>query len=142
MATAARSLLSRKEDISVPADILEEVTSSGPADAVSVAAGLPEAQRAILAQFCYGRRHLRHLGLLIAGTLSKQTLMQTFGGAWEVIHKQAQDPEKTLASEKRPASEQGKRSISLATVGQAPIRSCEQDAELGSDDETDLEDEA
>ncbi len=127
MANVARSLLSRKEDITVPTEIIEEVTNAGPADAVSVAATLPEAQRAILAQFCYGRRHLRHLGLLIAGTLSQQTLMQTFGGAWEVIQKQANDPEKTLAAEKRPASEQSKRSISLATVGQSPIRSCEED---------------
>lgn len=139
MADAARSILSRKEDITVPSQIIEEVTSAGPADAVSVASTLPEAQRAILAQFCYGRRHLRHLGLLIAGTLSKQTLMQTFGGAWEVIHKQAQDPEKTLASEKRPASEQTKRSISLATVGQAPVRSMEDDdLELDEDAEMDV----
>lgn len=136
MADAARSLLSRREGITVPTQIIEEVTSAGPADAVSVASTLPEAQRAILAQFCYGRRHLRHLGLLIAGTLSKQALMQTFGGAWEVIHRQAQDPEKTLASEKRPASEQSKRSISLATVGQAPVRSLEED-DLDLDDEND-----
>ena len=142
MAIVARSYLSRKEDITVPTEIIEEVTSSGPADAVSVAAGLPESQRAILAQFCYGRRHLRHLGLLIAGTLSKQTLMQTFGGAWEVIYKQAQDPEKTLASEKRPASEQVKRTVSLATVGQAPVRSSQDDDDLGQDDDLDLEDEA
>ena len=135
MANPARSILSRKEDVTVPAEIIEEVTSSGPADAVSVAASLPEAQRAILAQFCYGRRHLRHLGLLIAGTLSKQTLMHTFGGAWEVIYKQAQDPEKTLASEKRPASEQVKRSVSLATVGQAPAPSGEDGDDLDLDDE-------
>lgn len=134
MANAARSILSRKVDITVPTQIIEEVTNSGPADAVSVASTLPEAQRAVLAQFCYGRRHLRHLGLLIAGTLSQQTLMQTFGGAWEVIQKQANDPEKTLAAEKRPASEQSKRSISLATVGQAPIRSCEED-DFDFDDE-------
>lgn len=142
MATAARSYLSRKQDVSVPAEILEEVTSSGPADAVSVAAGLPEPQRAILAQFCYGRRHLRHLGLLIAGTLSKQTLMHTFGGAWEVIYKQAQDPDKTLASEKRPASEQVKGGISLATVGKAPIRSCEEDDDLEAEVDEDLEQQA
>ncbi|NNF80255.1 MAG: hypothetical protein HKN05_19720 [Rhizobiales bacterium] len=142
MGTPARWLLSRKDDITVPEEIIEEVTSSGPADAVSVAAGLPEPQRAILAQFCYGRRHLRHLGLLIAGTLSQQTLMQTFGGAWEVIQKQAQDPDKTLASEKRPASEQGKRSISLATVGQAPIQSREEDDDLDADEDFDRMDEA
>ncbi len=142
MANPARSFLSRKDDITVPAEIIEEVTSSGPADAVSVAAGLPEAQRAILAQFCYGRRHLRHLGLLIAGTLSQQTLMQTFGGAWEVIQKQALDPDKTLASENRPASEQGKRSISLATVGQAPIQSREEDDDLDGDEDFRLDDEA
>ena len=132
MANPARSYLTRKDEVTVSPEIIEEVTSAGPADAVSVAASLPEAQRAILAQFCYGRRHLRHLGLLIAGTLSQQTLMQTFGGAWEVIHKQAQDPDKTLASEKRPASEQSKRSISLATVGQSPIQSREEDDDLDS----------
>ena len=142
MGNPARSLLSRKEGITVPAEIIEEVTSSGPADAVSVAASLPEAQRAILAQFCYGRRHLRHLGLLIAGTLSQQTLMQTFGGAWEVIQKQAKDPDKTLASEKRPASEQGKRTISLATVGQAPIQSREEDDDLDRDEDFTQIDEA
>lgn len=142
MTNVARSYLSRKEDVSVPSEIIEEVTSSGPADAVSVASGLPEPQRAILAQFCYGRRHLRHLGLLIAGTLSQQTLMQTFGGAWEVIYKQAQDPEKTLASEKRPASEQVKRTVSLATVGQAPARSGEEDDDLELDEELDLQDPA
>ena len=136
MTSVARSYLARKEEVTVSSEIIEEVTSSGPADAVSVASTLPEAQRAILAQFCYGRRHLRHLGLLIAGTLSQQTLMNTFGGAWEVIHKQAQDPDKTLASEKRPASEQVKRSISLATVGQAPVSSVEED-DLDLEDEDD-----
>ena len=132
MADAARTFLTRKSEVSVSTEIIEEVTSSGPADAVQVASALPEAQRAILAQFCYGRRHLRHLGLLIAGTLSQQSLMETFGGAWEVIQKQAMDPDKTLASEKRPASEQSRRSITLATVGSA--------AEPSPDEGDDLDD--
>ena len=141
MTNVARSYLAHKDEVTVSSELIEEVTSSGPADAVTVASTLPEPQRAILAQFCYGRRHLRHLGLLIAGTLSKQTLMSTFGGAWEVIYKQAQDPEKTLASEKRPASEQVKRSISLATVGKAPVSSVEED-DLDLDDDQGLKTQA
>ncbi len=57
---------------------------------------------------------------MIAGTLSTQSLMETFGGAWEVIYKQAQDPDKTLASEKRPTSELMKRTVTLPSVGTSP----------------------
>ncbi|MEM7424783.1 MAG: hypothetical protein AAF441_01720 [Pseudomonadota bacterium] len=120
MGKPARSYLIRKPEVVVPEKVIEEVTGAGPSDAVAVASTLPEAQRAVVAKFCYGRRHLRHLGLEIAGTLSKQSLMETFGGAWEVVHKQASDPERTLAAEKRPASEQGRRGITLATVGTTP----------------------
>ena len=135
---AARSYLVRKPEVTVSASIIEQVTTSGPADAVEVASTLPEAQRAVLAQFCYGRRHLRHLGLSIASTLSTDTLMKTFGGAWEVVHKQAQDPERTLASEKRPASEQLKRTISLATVGTTPPPAVHDDEDDDAWDDDDV----
>jgi len=132
----ARSYLTRKPEVTVPASVIEQVTTSGPADAVEVASTLPGAQRAMLAQFCYSRRHLRHLGLSIASTLSQEMLMKTFGGAWEVVYKQAQDPERTLASEKRPASEQLKRSISLPIVGATPPPSVEDgDDEAWDDDD-------
>ncbi len=134
MGKPARSYLIRKPEVTIPEKVIEEVTGSRPADAVAVASTLPEAQRAVLAQFCYGRRHLRHLGLEIAGTLSKQSLMETFGGAWEVVYKQASNPEKTLASEKRPASEMGRRGITLATVGDTPPPSVNED---GWDDDED-----
>ena len=127
MGTGAKSYLIRKPEVTLPEKVIEEVTGAGPADAVAVASLLPEPQRAALAQFCYGRRHLRHLGLEIAGTLSKQSLMETFGGAWQVVHKQASNPEKTLASEKRPASELGKKGITLATVGTTPPPSVNED---------------
>ena len=81
MGTEAKSYLIRKPEVTLPEKVIEEVTGAGPADAVAVASSLPEAQRAALAQFCYGRRHLRHLGLEIAGTLSKQSLMDTLGAS-------------------------------------------------------------
>ena len=62
MGNAAKSYLIRKPGVTLSEKVIEEVTGAGPADAVAVATTLPEAQRAALAQFCYGRRHLRHLG--------------------------------------------------------------------------------
>ena len=53
--------------------------------------------------------------------ISMASLMETFGGAWEVVHRQALDPDKTLASEKRPASEYSKRSVTLPTVSALPL---------------------
>ena len=63
MGTGAKSYLIHKPEVTLPEKVIEEVTGAGPADAVAVASLLPEPQRAALAQFCYGRRHLRHLGL-------------------------------------------------------------------------------
>jgi hypothetical protein len=73
----------------VPEDTIGRLYRAAPPDAVAVAAGLPERQRAELALFCYGRRHLHGLGLLIAGTCSREILFALAGHAGAVMHEQS-----------------------------------------------------
>ncbi|HVL70460.1 MAG TPA: hypothetical protein VM434_01085, partial [Beijerinckiaceae bacterium] len=73
----------------VPEDTIGRLYRAAPPDAVAVASDLPERQRAELAFFCYGRRHLHALGLLIAGTCSRETLFALGGHAGAVMHEQA-----------------------------------------------------
>ncbi len=98
----------------VPADLFRQLVDADPKDAVEVANSLPLPNRARLAAFCYARRHLNHLGLLIASTCDRMTLRRAFGGAGDVVFQQSRDVEKTLAAEKRDRSEA--RKITLATA--------------------------
>lgn len=101
----------------VTEQLLVELSKASPPDAVEVAKDLPELQRARLAVFCYQRRHLHALGLMIASTCGRATLLDAGGKAGDVIFSQSRDPEQTLAAETRIPGQQFPQSITLAPAG-------------------------
>ena len=108
--------------IPIPENLFGQLAQAEPVDAVEIAKELPLQNRARLAAFCYARRHLNHLGLLIASTCDLMTLKRVMGTAGEVVYRQSRDVEKTVAAErgKRSAS----NNITLATAANVvPLRS-------------------
>ncbi len=99
----------------VPEEIFSEVAGGTPPNAVEVANALPEAQRAHLAVFCYRKRHLHELGLMIASTCSCNALMEVAGVGGRIIFEQSREPEATLSKERQSQSRLGPKPVTLAT---------------------------
>lgn len=99
--------------IPVPENLFGQLANAEPCDAVEIARQLPLENRAQLAAFCYGRRHLNHLGLLIAATCDRMALRRAMGGAGDVVFQQSRDVERTLASATGRRSSE--RKITLAS---------------------------
>jgi len=104
------------EHCPVSDDVFGRLRQASPPDAVGIARSLPSSQRAQLAVFCYRRRHLHELGLLIASTCDRSDLATAAPGApGMIIFDQSRDPKKVLALEVVPWADQGPRPISLAS---------------------------
>lgn len=98
--------------IPISESLFNEMLHCEPAEAIEVAKKLPLENRARLAAFCYARRHLNHLGLLIASTCDRMALRRSFGTAGEIVFKQSRDVEKTLGELRKGREEATK--ITLA----------------------------
>ena len=94
------------------ADALQQIISN-PTDAVEIGSKLPVLQRARIAQFCYGRVHMRELGLRLASSCDLMTLKAAFGRGGEVVFKQSRDVDKTLGKLKNSPGTQTPRPITL-----------------------------
>ena len=114
MQTANKHTLN-EEECPIPEDVLGHLHSSNPADAALVASNLPEAQRAKLAAFCYERRHLHHLGLMIASSCGIFHLKRAFGSAGAVVFQQSRKPEETIAEERRNSHQHFTKPVTLAS---------------------------
>lgn len=107
--------------VPIPENLFGQLAQAEPTDAIEIAKELPLQNRARLAAFCYARRHLNHLGLLIASTCDLMTLKRTMGTAGEVVYRQSRDVEKTLAAERGKRNSGNK--ITLATAANVvPLR--------------------
>ena len=106
-----------------------------PTEAIEVAKGLPLENRARLAAFCYARRHLNHLGLLIASTCDRMALRRAFGGAGDVVFKQSRDVEKTLSAARRDREHATKVTLanSANVVALRPAQFADADLEEAAD---------
>ena len=93
-----------------------QLRQAPPPDAVEIAKTLPEPQRARLATFCYNKRHLHALGLMIASSCSRNALVDAGGGGGvgDTIFQQSRDPNKTLSAELQPSGFRSPKPISLA----------------------------
>ncbi len=94
------------------AEVMQQIMSN-PADAVEIGSKLPAIQRARIAQFCYGRVHMRELGLRLASTCDLMTLKAAFGRGGEVVFKQSRDVEKTLGKLRNSPGSQTPKPITL-----------------------------
>lgn len=100
--------------VPIPENLFGELANAEPVEAIEIAKKLPLQNRARLAAFCYSRRHLNHLGLLIASTCDRMTLKRAMGTAGEVVFKQSRDVEKTISAER--GRQQAASKITLATA--------------------------
>ncbi|MEM8748770.1 MAG: hypothetical protein AAGF28_00600 [Pseudomonadota bacterium] len=89
-----------EKPVPIPENVFGQIARAEPADAVEIASQLPLENRARLAAFCYGRRHLNHLGLLIASTCDRMALRRAMGHAGDVVFKQSRDVEKTMTADR------------------------------------------
>ncbi|GEM_PF-1825501 len=94
------------------AEVMQRIMSN-PSDAVEIGSQLPAIQRARIAQFCYGRVHMRELGLRLASTCDLMTLKAAFGRGGEVVFKQSRDVDETLGKLKNSPGSQAPRPITL-----------------------------
>lgn len=77
----------REAEISCPVspDVLGELYRAGPKAAGHLLQDVPEADLIQLALFCYGRTHLRDLGLTVAATCDPVRLTRAAGTLGEVL---------------------------------------------------------
>jgi hypothetical protein len=79
-------------------------------------AGLSPQDRVNLAAFCYGRAHLRDIGLTIAATCEFEELVAAAGSAGHFLFEQSRE----LSSEGKPISFSKQIDVSLARRAPAP----------------------
>jgi hypothetical protein len=115
MAFHSRSKLN--EDTSPVAEpLLGQLLRTSPPEAVEIAKDLPEPQRARLAMFCYNKRHLYALGLMIASTCNRSALVKVGGSVGDAIYHQSRDLDKTFSAEIHPPGSRPRKQISLARI--------------------------
>ena len=113
MAYAANARLNEL-DCPIPEGDLGQLHQASPPEAVEIAKSMPEGQRARLAAFCYNKRHLHALGLMIASTCDKDSLVDACSVSGAAIYHQSRDPDKTLSKETHVGGFRPPRTISLA----------------------------
>jgi hypothetical protein len=63
----------------IPETLVAQLYRIGEDAAVNLTVGLPPYRRALVAAYCYRRSHLHRLGLSIASTCDRSTLMRVLG---------------------------------------------------------------
>lgn len=99
-----------KAQCPVPLELLARLLRISNEESGETILSLPERQRAELALFCYGRGHLRDLGLMIAAHCSEAMMTRTAGAIGSVIVHHARQPRATATS----TSDPHRRTITLA----------------------------
>ena len=110
----ATSAKLNEDSCPIPEEDLGQLHQASPPEAVEIANTLPEGQRARLAAFCYNKRHLHALGLMIASTCEEQSLIDACSVSGSAIYEQSRDPDKTLSKETHVGGYRPPRPISLA----------------------------
>src|SRR6516165_12798636 len=96
----------------VPAEFIGRLYHSPQHGVSELVSGLSSARRGSLAAFCYGRAHLRDIGLAIAATCDLETLVAVGGRAGNFLFDQSRE---LSTVEKRRWSRHG--NISLGPIG-------------------------
>jgi hypothetical protein len=101
-----------EEQCPVPNELIGRLYRAAESSVREIAATLLPAQQAELAMFCYGRAHLREIGLTIAASCDRDTLIAAAHStaAGEVIYSQSRE---TGRASEGPA--RGRRAITLAS---------------------------
>ncbi|MEO1397545.1 MAG: hypothetical protein AAFU56_01600 [Pseudomonadota bacterium] len=130
----AQSHSLNEASIPIPENLFGQLAQSEPADAVEIAKKLPIANRARLAAFCYGRRHLNHLGLLIASTCDRMSLRRAMGTAGDVVFQQSRNVEATISAERGRSDSASKITLAKA-ANVVPLRRPVEDDDFDADED-------
>jgi hypothetical protein len=107
-------------DCPVSVDILSRLYHAKPEELAEQLDGIPEATRARLAVYLYGRSHTRQLGVRIAGTCDGVSLRRVAGSVGNALHNLSRQNPCTW-SDASPSTG-SRRSISLAGSRAAALR--------------------
>jgi hypothetical protein len=107
-------------DCPVSVDMLSRLYHAKPEELAEQLGGIPEATRARLAVYLYGRSHTRQLGVRIAGTCEGVSLRRVAGFVGNALHDLSRQNPATWA-EAIPSSS-GRRGVSLAGSGTSTQR--------------------
>ena len=105
-------ITSTLDDCPVPEEVIGLLYSSSHSRVYELISGLSAFHRASLATFCYGRAHLREIGLAIAATCEFEELVAAGGRAGDFLFEQSRD----LPNEEKPVSFSRKIKVSLARI--------------------------
>lgn len=104
--------LPQEEICPVPEHVLGQLYRSSPHGLDDLVAGVPARTRAMLALYCYQRRHLRDLGISVASRCDEFDLQDVGGFAGGVLFRQSrQAPARTAT----PSHFQGRQRVTLST---------------------------
>ena len=95
---------------------LLELKDAEPKDAIQIAEGLPQLQRAQIAKFCYSRVHLREMGLRIAKTCEMPALLRVFGSGAGAIFRQSRNVADTMEKLNHVKGQHSSKQITLHPV--------------------------
>lgn len=98
----------------VPLDQLGELYRRDPDGIIGMVGGMSEDARIKLAVFCYGRAHLREIGLTIAAQCSETRLTEMAGMIGQVLAVQCRAKSRSFGSERDRGTTQSKPKVSLA----------------------------
>src|SRR5436190_22677649 len=114
-------MLIDSDDCPVSADLIGRLYRSSHHDINDLVSGLPPIRRASLATFCYGRAHLREIGLAIAATCEFDVLVAAGGRVGNFLFEQSRE----LPDEEKSRSVSNHIKVSLAPVnfGESPGQS-------------------
>lgn len=108
------NLVPNEDPCPIADDLFGEIRRATPPNVVKIANSLPTTQRAQLAMFCYNKRHLHTLGLVIAAGCDRQTLVNAGGRVGGMIFDQSRDADVSLPAEFGSTEPSAKKGISLA----------------------------
>ncbi|MBB4000492.1 hypothetical protein [Aureimonas pseudogalii] len=93
-----------------PLELLARLLRVSDEQAAETIGSLPERQRAELAVFCYGRAHMRDLGLQIAALCSEAMMTRTAGQIGNAVFHQARQ----IRTATKAVGEPYRRTVTLA----------------------------
>jgi hypothetical protein len=116
-------MITDDEACPVPDELIGRLYRCSQHDITELVSGLSSSRRGSLAAFCYGRAHLREIGLAIAATCDLETLVVAGGRAGNFLFDQSR--ELPSAEKARSGSKQAKVSLAPVNISAGEISAAE-----------------
>jgi hypothetical protein len=113
-------MITDDDECPVSEELIGRLYRSSHHDINELISGLSSSRRGSLAAFCYGRAHLRDIGLAIAATCDLETLVVAGGRAGNFLYEQSRE----LPNVEKPRSGTRQAKVTLAPLSrptEAPL---------------------